>query len=343
MTDPPAGARVLVTGGTGFIGRRLVRRLVDAGCRVSCLVRRTSSTSDLRAWGAQLLTSDLSDVDAVRRLIASARPAVVFHVAGLVRALRESEFIRVNVQGTDTVAQACARCAQPPVLVVISSLAAAGPSSDDRPRMETDEPRPISTYGRSKHQGELAAAKYANDVPVTIVRPPIVFGPEDQSVLQMVRPIGRWGVHPVPRAGAFRLSMVHVDDLMEGLIRVWMKGERMRASGATGSGVYFLAAREHLPYVELGQVMARALELRHVRVVRIPAGLVIVAGGVGDLVSRFRRRPGWINSDKVRESLAGSWICCSARAQRQLAWEPKAPLEQRLRDTVRWYRQAGWL
>lgn len=172
---------VLVTGASGFIGRHLVRRLIARGDQVSCLVRATSHIDALRSAGAQWVIGDVTDWESVRQALAMSQAKIVFHLAGLTKALRKDDFQQVNADGTDAVAAACADCADKPVLVVVSSLAAAGPCTAGRPRIESDVPAPVSAYGRSKLAGELAAAGYAGGVPISIVRPPMVFGTGDSG------------------------------------------------------------------------------------------------------------------------------------------------------------------
>jgi len=75
----------------------------------------------------------------------------------------------------------------------------------------------------------------------------------------------------------------------------------------------------------------------------MPAWSIRAIGRLGDVVSRIRRRPGWVGSDKIREVLAGSWTCSPAKARQQLGWSPSAPLADRLQETAQWYRDAGWL
>ena len=334
---------VLVTGASGFIGRHLVRRMIERGCRVSCLVRATSRIDELRLMGAQLVTGDLTDRAGIERALEASQAGVVFHLAGLTRALRTDDFVRVNAGGVESVAGACAGRADPPVLVVVSSLAAAGPCDVGRPRVEGDWPTPVSAYGRSKLAGEQAAAKYAARRPISIVRPPIVFGPGDRGVLEIFRPIARWGIHVVPGRGESRFSLIHVADLVEGLLLIAEKGERLIPGGSPGQGVYFMADQDAPTYAQLGTALAVALGRKRATVVRLPQPLMRLAGLCGDAMGRFRRRPGWINSDKTAEALAGSWTCSSLKARTQLAWAPAAPLADRLSETARWYRQAGWL
>ena len=130
---------------------------------------------------------------------------------------------------------------------------------------------PVSAYGRSKLAGEQAAAKYAARLSISIVRPPIVFGPGDRGVLEMFRPIARAGIHVVPGRGERRVSLIHVADLVEGLLLAAEKGERLHRGGAPGQGVYFMAAEDEPTYAELGQAMAIALGRKRATVVHLPA------------------------------------------------------------------------
>jgi nucleoside-diphosphate-sugar epimerase len=341
--DTTALQPVLVTGASGFIGRRLVRRLIEGQCRVSCLVRAKSHIDELRSAGAQLIMGDVTDRISVAQALAQSQASIVFHLAGLVRARRRDDFARVNTGGVETVAATCADRAGPPVLILVSSLSAAGPCAADRLRDEGDIPAPVSNYGRSKLAGEQAAAKHSGAVPISIVRPPIVFGPGDRALLEIFRPIARWGLHVVPGRGDSRFSLIHVDDLVEGLLLVAEKGERLREHGSPGQGVYFIAAEDAPTYAQLGQAIAKALGQKPPAVLRLPGPLLKLAGIGADVMARVRRRPGWINSDKISEALAGSWTCSSAKARTHLGWSPAAALADRLRETAQWYRQAGWL
>ncbi len=342
---------VLVTGASGFIGKRLVSQLVGRHERVSCLVRAESNLDGLKELDVQLLSGDVTDPKSVVRGLAESRAGTVIHLAGLVRARNRSDFTRVNVGGVDAVAAACAAQGDPPVLVIVSSLAAAGPCLADRVRVESDTPAPVSHYGRSKLAGEHVAAKYAGTVPITIVRPPIVFGPGDRAMLEVFRPIARWGVHAVPgkQGGDHRVSLVHVDDLVDGILLAAEKGERLHDRGPQGHGVYFLSAEDCPTYADLGTFIARALGLTPPTVIRVPSPVLKSLGICGDLMSHIRRRVGWINSDKMSEALAaGSWTCSSVKAREQLGWSTASPgkrdtLADRLHETAEWYRKAGWL
>lgn len=335
-----SGQPVLVTGASGFIGGHLVGRLIARGCRVTCLVRATSHVGDLRLAGATIVHCDVTGRAAIVRALAAANARYVFHLAGLVRALSAAEFNRVNAGGVEAVAAACADRMEPPVLVLVSSLAAAGPAGT-RPALETDTPTPISNYGNSKLAGEQVAMRYAERVPITVVRPGVVFGIGDRGMLQVFRPIARRGLHAVGGNGECRLSLVAVTDLVECLILAAEKGERLMP-GVAGHGIYFAAAAD-VSTVELGHALAHALGKPQPRVLHLPTRLMQAIGLAGDIGSRIRGRAGWVGRDKVREILAGSWTCSATKARQQLGWTPAAPLAERLRETAQWYRGAHWL
>ena len=331
---------VLVTGASGFIGLHLVRLLVARGRRVSCLVRKTSHVEDLIAAGAAVVSGDVNDRAGVSRAIALSKARVVFHLAGLVRAMSPGVFMRVNAKGVEAVAAACTDQAERPVLLLVSSLAAAGPSGDV-PKVESDPALPVSDYGRSKFAGEQAAAKYAGALAITIVRPCVVFGAGDRGVYEMFKPIARSGIHVVGGRGDRRISLIAVTDLVECIALAAEKGERLVPDGS-GRGIYFAGA-EDLSYVDLGVAIAHALGERRPHIVRLPEWLTRAFGFAGDIVSPIRRSPGWVSRDRISDLLAGSWTCSSAKAQRQLGWSPAAPLADRLRETAQWYRDARWL
>jgi nucleoside-diphosphate-sugar epimerase len=204
-------------------------------------------------------------------------------------------------------------------------------------------PTPVSNYGRSKLAGEQSAVRYAGGVPISIIRSPIVFGSGDLGVLEMFRPIARWGIHAVPGRGERRFSLVHVADLVEGLLLAAEKGERLHPNGSPGQGVYFMATQDELTYIELGQAIAIALGKKRATTLHLPGPLVKLVGLCGDAMMWIRQRPAWVNSDKMREALAGSWMCSSAKARTHLDWYPSATLAERLHETAQWYRQEGWL
>jgi len=231
--------------------------------------------------------------------------------------------------------------------VSVSSLAAAGPSHAAKPKTEADRPEPVSHYGHSKRAGERAAEAFADRVPITIVRPPIVFGEADRLSLPLFRSIARFSIHMVPGLTRRLFSLIHADDLVQLMILAAERGRRLPPRGSSElhgpQGYYFAACEEDLAYADLGRMVATALGHHLLVVIPTVTPLVWMVGMAGEAVSRIRHEPLFMNLDKTREITAGSWICSTRAAADELGFAPGAPLKDRLRQTADWYREAGWL
>jgi dihydroflavonol-4-reductase len=336
----------LITGATGFIGARLVERLIAQGHTVTCLARARADTARLLQTGATIITGDVTQPATLAPALEKSTPDTVFHLAGVVKAVKTRDFSDVNSHGVENIAAACAARPTAPVLLVVSSLAAGGPApSDGSPLTEDAPPHPVSAYGKSKFAGEQAALRFANRVPITIVRPPIVYGPGDLGVFEIFAPIARLRTHLIPGYRDARFSLVFVDDLVDALIIAAQKGERLSQAASTppGQGIYYAAGDETPTYAQLGSAIATALGQRPPRMLRVPKPLLKLAALGADTVSCIVRRSFWLNSDKIIEATAGDWTCLAAKARDQLGWRPAAPLADRLHQTALWYRQNKWL
>ncbi|HUT11089.1 MAG TPA: NAD-dependent epimerase/dehydratase family protein [Thermoguttaceae bacterium] len=337
-------AKVLVTGASGFVGSHLAAALCRQGDEVTCLVRKTSVVDRLRPLGLRLVYGSVTEPDSLQAAVAGNE--IVYHVAGSTKAFRKEHLFKVNEQGTANVARACAEQTTPPVLVVVSSLAAAGPAPDGQPRTEADPAEPVSNYGRSKLAGERAAEQFADRLPITIVRPPIVVGEADRDGFAMFRAISRFRIHLVPTFRPRRYSLIHAADLANLLILAARRGTRLSSGptdGPSPPGHYFAACEVHPTYAQLGRMVAAALGRRRVLVLPANPLAVRMAATLSEVCSRIVRRPNILNFDKVREIRAGSWLCSAQAATDELGYSPAAPLPERLRQTAEWYRREGWL
>ena len=314
---------ILVTGATGFIGSHLVEMLLTRGEPVRALVRRRGSLPavDL-AYGDVVsgagLEHALSDVQ------------VVIHLAGATKALRPADYYTANVKGTQMLARAIA--GRPIRLVHVSSLAAAGPSSSGMPIAEDAGPRPITHYGKSKLESEYAVRALRPDA--VIVRPPVVYGPRDTDVLQVLKPISRgWALQI---AGAERwFSAIYVRDLVEGLLAA------ARSPGAAGR-TYFISHPSPISWSELTSLAGRIMG-RSPRMVRVPGAAALAGGFFAEVWARATGKPGILSREKVREACCAAWVCDSRRAAVELGFEAPTGLEKGLSETLAWYRGAGWL
>ncbi len=336
--------RTLVTGATGFIGRHLVRHLVACGHEVTVAIRPTSNTAPLDTLDIHEVHADLLDAAALE--LAVKRADLVFHVAGAISAFSRRALVRTNGVGTRNLVRACARQENPPIVTVVSSIAAAGPQQRGRVRTEADQPQPASNYGWSKRAGERAAERYADRVPITVVRPGVVFGPEDQSTLKIYQPIRDWGIHVLPSWKSPRLSYIEVNDLARLLQLAASKGQRLapaRQSQSPDQGYYFACAAEYPDYIELGRMVQRALGRRHLFLLRLPRPIAYTVAGVNELIGRWKDEPQTVCIDKIREATSPDWACSPAKAARDLQFSTSKPLEDQVASTIAWYRQSGLL
>ena len=335
--------RAFLTGASGFIGRHFSQCLRELEVDVSCLVRRTSQQSHLRELGCRLVEGDVLAPASVLDAVALAKPDVVFHLAGITKAIRSDDLYEINRQGTENVLAACSELASPPVTVLVSTLAVAGPSRS-KAKTESDPPSPVSHYGKSKLAAEQMALQYCERLRVSIVRPPIVFGPYDRDTFELFQTISSSGLHPVPSLWPMSISWIHVSDACRALVRVAKQGCRLSPdSHSTGRGIYFAASAEDVGYKELGKQIADTLGNRFFLSVPTPGPLVWGLASINETMARLRGVQNILNFDKAREATSGSWTCDGSKLVRETGFECQVSLEETLRTSASWYRENGWL
>jgi nucleoside-diphosphate-sugar epimerase len=329
--------RVIVTGASGFIGQHLVRYLAQCGYTVSALVRESSDVTPITEFLRHVHRCELNDIPALCRAF-EGNDAVI-HLAALMKTTRIANLLAVNQRGTSNVAAACANLNSPPILIHMSTLAAAGPSKNQMPRTESMESRPVSNYGKSKLAGELEIRRFQHQIPISIIRPGIVLGEGDQDGFEIFKGVAKGNLIIVPSLRDHIFSVVHVADLVQAIELVLLKGERL--GEPSGRGIYFVSARENLTFAELGAAVGRVLDGRKVWPLRFPGFFIWIVGAGFELVARLRNQSYIMNLDKAREGIAGAWHC-DAQKLFDLGFAP-APLTDRLRQTANWYREHGWL
>ena len=317
----PVG-KTLVTGGSGFVGSHVVRALAARGDDLRLLVRRGSSLDHLADVEFERSSGDVLD----RRAVARAVKGVdrVFHIAGTTSMLAQhrQKVFDLNVKGTRIVLEESLGKGVERV-VFTSSLAAIGPAG---PRGTVDESHPFTAgslgvaYVNSKHEAEVEALRLAaHGLPVVIVNPSFVLGPDDPrgTSMELVR---RFLLGRIPAYVEGGLNIVDVRDVAKGHVLADEKGE---------PGERYILGARNFTFDRLFADFARLSGREHVPV-KLPSAPTLLAV---ELMTRAGL-PLPISPDEVR-SAGCWWTCRNAKARRELGFDPR-PHEETLEDAVRW-------
>ena len=316
---------ILVTGGTGFIGSHLVESLLEKKQPFRVLARRPGSVKNAIASRGDLATGEgvTGALEGVETVI---------HLAGTTKTIAPEGYRLGNVVATENLARAIAAAGRPIRVVHVSSLAAAGPAPDDAGGSEEDEPRPVSLYGKSKLEGERRMRAYVPEA--AIGRPPVVYGPRDTDVFQILKSASQ-GLALRIAGGERWFSAIYVRDLVAGIL---LAAEASSPVGKT----WFLAHSTPLSFTEMISDIALASE-RTPRIVTIPPAAAFAAGSCAEVFAKLTRKPGILSRDKVREMVSNRWVCATTRARNELGFEASTDFREGIERSVAWYRTAGWL
>jgi nucleoside-diphosphate-sugar epimerase len=319
--------KALVTGAAGFIGSHLAEALIKKGYEVTCITRKTSRLRWIEHLDVEYIVCDLADIESCSGKLRDFD--YIFHLAGVTKALSERDYFLANAVNTRTLAQAAAR--ENPKLrrfVYMSSLAAIGPSDDDRPVSEDSVPAPVSIYGRSKLEGERAVGEFKDRIPVTIIRPPAVYGPRDSDFFVLFKMIKK-GIFPY--WGKCYYSLLYVEDLIRGII---LAAEKDEAEG----GTFILADETVYTNEEIEEEISSALGSRAFRI-RLPRPLLPVVAFFGQKMDK----KGIINADRIRDFRFSHWTCNGGKARDELGYKSKITLREGIKWTADWYKIHRWI
>ena len=303
-----APVKLAITGGTGFVGARLLDAAVADGHQVSALTRRPMPPRASVDW----VSGALEDRSALDKLAEGAD--AVIHVAGVISGRTAADFDRSNVAGTQAMIDA-ARKAGVKRFVHVSSIAAREPE--------------LSLYGASKAKSEELVAH--SGLPFAIVRPPAVYGPGDKETLELFK-MAKMGVVLLPPAG--RVSLLHADDLVRLLLALAATGapsgltvepDDGRAGGWT--------------HREFAEALGTAVGRRGVTF-SIPSPLLRIGARADRLLRGDKAK---LTTDRAAYFCHPDWVVDPALAVPAELWQPRITTPDGLAATAQWYRAQGWL
>ena len=325
--------RVLVTGGTGFLGGRLVRRLLSQGESVRVVTRSAAKAGRLTELGAEPVLGEITDHDVLGPALKGVE--VVYHLAGrlLVPGVPTEEYHRVHVEGTRALLGCCQEQPGLQRLVHVSTTGVLG-ATGDRPANEDAPYAPTNAYERTKLDAErLVQVALQRGFPATIVRPGLVYGPGDLHLLGFFRAIQRGLFRPIGHRPVW-LHPIYVDDLAEALVRC---GQHPRALGEC----FHIAGSRPTTIATLAATIAAALGAPHPNgTIPLPAARAVAAAcellptRLKSLAPLTRSRLDFLTNSRVYDV---------TKAQRLLGFVAPTDLPVGIARTVAWYRKHGYL
>lgn len=326
--------KILVTGATGFLGSHLVKALSSSGYMVRALVRKPSIPTLAVIPNIQLVQGDIRQPESLSSAIQGID--YVIHCAGLVKAYNQQQFYDVNAEGTENLLRAITKSSTPVKRFVhISSLAAMGPSVGDQITIPLEEANPVSNYGKSKLEAEKIIQNYKNQLPITVVRPPAIYGPHDRECLILFKLVS-WRLWPSFLSQNKRLSVIYVEDAVSAIIHA------MKYDKNTGHCYFIDDGHAYLIHDLIG-VLKDALHVRRLFNIRIPIKMLKLLLGIVDNYASLLKKPTMLGKDKLQELVQLDWTCNSQLANKQLGWTASTDWTIGAIKTLHWYQQQGWI
>ncbi len=290
---------VLVTGGNGFIGKKLTDALLQEGYKVRVVSRRAPKQQPVNP-DVTIVKADYQNIDSLQKAMEGCY--AVYHLAAAIFGFKFEDFEKANTKATQNMVSAANSTAGLERFIYVSSLAASGFAAEaDKPRLETDEPAPISDYGITKFGGEKAVKTLNPSISWTIVRPPIVYGKNDSGVSKIAAWVKRGLM--VNTSGKGMFSFVYVEDLVRALVDI-------PTTEGTEKQIFFICEEQTYPWPVFIEKMAQAMGVKKPFMPNAPLWVLRLAAAGYALAARLSGSQPALNYDKVKEAIIpGHWIC----------------------------------
>ena len=322
----------MVTGGSGFIGSALVRKLVCEGHDVRVLSRSSTTLERLTDLKIKVHRGDLTVAESLKGVAKGVE--VVYHLAGVLGETCRDEgyYKRLHVEGTENLLRECANHGIKK-FIHCSTTGVLGPM-DDGIGDESDVYNPSNVYESTKAEGEKLVLKFGQEqsFPVTVLRPGMVYGPGDMHHLGLYWTIKK-GYFFLINSGKSYLDPVFVEDVVCALMTA---AEKPHTSGE----IYIIVGPRPVTVCELAQTIAGALG-RSASFPNIPKGIAMALARILSYTSRLIHFEPPLTASRVK-LLTESRVCSIEKAREQLSYEPIG-LKEGITQTVSWYKENGYL
>ncbi len=307
-----------------------MEHLLQEGIEVYALVRDLDNPKWLTGSKAHLLEGNLFSIPDIPIDI-----DFVFHLAGLTKTCHLADYYTVNQKGTANIFESFKRQnLHPRKTIYLSTLAVSGPSTEERPAQESDPPRPVTHYGKSKLLGEKEAFLNKDDYPLVIIRVGAVLGPRDKDLLPYFKYIKK-GFLPSVFPGKRKVSLCYVKDLIRALALSFQKDIQ---SGE----IFHIGNPSPVSWDEIGETAARILSIP-VKKIKIPLVLLWAAACGTSFMGRVRKEPYSLNLHKYRELKQEGWVADVSKARKILGFSSLYNLDEAMAETIHWYLENNWL
>ncbi len=327
--------KILVTGGTGFTGSHLTRRLLEQGHEVSVLDSQAGLFFDeLRDKGAAIRIGSVGDADVVDEMVRDCE--VVHHLAAAFRELNASDkhYYRINVEGTRFIGDACEKFGVRK-LVYCSTQGVHG-NITSPPGNEESPIAPEDYYQQTKYEGEQALREHMDrGLDVTILRPTAIYGPGDPARFLMLFRMVRKGRFLMFGDGKTFYHPVHISNLVDAF----------DLASATDSGIsgeaYIIGDEQYWSLNDLVRLVGQSTGIDP-KIVHLPFWPIYAGAIVCEFACKpfrispplFRRRVNWFRQDRAFSI---------DKASAQLGYRPRIGIQEGLAETARWYEENGYL
>ncbi len=330
--------KILVTGGTGFIGSHLVEKLVNQGYDVRVLVRerensRKETLGLLKKLGVKICFGDLRDIKSLEKAVGDVK--VVFHLAAIARpmAIPNKLYFEINEKGTKNLLGVCKK-RKLKKIILMSSVSTVGPSRDGTAVSEKTKCNPVDVYGWSKLAEEKVAIDFVKkyNLPIIILRPPMVFGPRDFEMLKLFRAVNK-RFFPIS-SDEKCMEFLYVENLVEACL-VAMERGRIGEK-------YHISNGEHYSINEIRKAMEKAFGKKTLPI-RFPKFVFVLGGYLLEISGKIFGFHPPFKHDTINWMTEKFWYSDISKAKKELEYIPKISLEAGVKKTAEYYRERGLL